>query len=236
MKYTKHILPLTGLLLAALGLQPSTCPAQTAPRITLFQKTGQLTWTNVIPGHYYAVQAKPSASQTWTNLSGGLDNIQASGTTMTVTVPVGASTMFYTVVDRGSCCLNNGGTTLANAAVLGSVCGDTGGATYAINGCGNAWYRIHVNECDSNILNPVNLRLRTTLQPPSGTDYDLYVYRPDATLLGSSTNGIGVPDSLLITQADNPSGNDSFDVIIEVRRHLAYPCSTWSLTVQGNVP
>jgi hypothetical protein len=211
------------------------CHAQTAPRITTFQKTGRLVWTNVIPGHYYAVQAKGSLSQTWTNLGGGLDNIQASNTTMSVTVPVGASQMFFTVQDRGSCCQNFGGVSLLTAVNLGTICGDQDAGVLSSSGCGDGWFRAHISECFSGFGFP-DIRVRVTLQSPPGTDYDLYLYGTDGTLIGSSTSGTGVTDSIAVAHTDNFGADDSFDIIIEVRRYSAFPCTNWSLQVSGNVP
>jgi hypothetical protein len=88
--------------------------AQTQPHIIAFNKAGDLIWTNVIPGHYYSVQSKPVVTAAWTNLAGGLDNLQATGATTVVKIPAQTAQAFFTVVDRGSCCQNTGGAALGS--------------------------------------------------------------------------------------------------------------------------
>ena len=219
------------LLCLVAGLSHSS---QAAPEIINFQKTGLLEWINVIPGHHYGIQSKGNLSEGWTNLTGAFTNIQATGPKMSVSVPVGASQAFYRVVDLGSCCQNTGGSSEHAAAFLGSVCGDTTAASALPTtfGCGDGWFRVTVSECNASFP---PLTVRVTLQPPSGTDYDLLLYR-DGALIGFSANPGDSADSLSVSQDDNFGSDDSFDLIIEVRHFNAFPCTNWSLQVQGNVP
>lgn len=205
------------------------CAAQTEPRILAFDKSGTLLWTNVVPGHYYSVQSKPTLSQVWTNLSGGLDDLQATGATMIVKVPLQTVQAFYAVVDRGSCCQNTGGASLGTATDLGSICGDQSGTNFTVSGCGNGWFKIRIRECNG--LGHIDLAANISLQSPAGTRYDLYVYRDGSPFQGG-TIGPGLQE--VRTSQSDTAGDNSYDLIIEVRRIDAYPCANW--TLQAAVP
>jgi hypothetical protein len=221
----RYMLCRSGLAIIA-ALITFNCAAQTEPRILAFDKSGALVWTNVIPGHYYSVQSKPALNGVWTNVSGKLDNLQATGATMIVSVPVQSVQAFYTVVDRGSCCQNTGGPSLGTATDLGNICGDQSGSTLSVSGCGNGWFKIRIRECNG--LLSLDLAAKISLQSPAGADYDLYVYRDGIPTRGS-TSGPGLEE--VSTSQTDTTGDNSYDLIIEVRRIDAYPCTNWTLHV-----
>ncbi len=112
----------------------------------------------------------------------------------------------------------------------GFLCPSTGWTTVATQtGTHAAWFHARSNEC-SNC--PASLSVRLTLSVPAGVDYDLFVYRPCGTVVGSSSATSGMTDTVTITQPDNYTGDDSFDYVVEVRWYSGSSCSPWTLTVE----
>src|ERR1044071_945162 len=95
--------------------------AQPRPTISSFNRSGVLVWTNITPGHYYAVETNSTLTGPWNIYA---DNLQATSSTATITVPVDSTRGFYRIVDRGVCCSNTGGSTADSAVLIGSYCGD----------------------------------------------------------------------------------------------------------------
>ncbi len=200
---------------------------QTNLMITSFSTAGSLVYTNVLPGHHYALQQTDELAVGWTNALPPLADIQTTGRTMTISVPVIAAQQFYRIADLGSCCSNTGGDSFSNPVYLGQAFADAAGGSFYRSGCGNAWFSALA--LDHPAINGGFLNAVMTLTSASGTDYDLYVYTSAGTLYRySATRGL---DRVSISIEDNPSIDDSRTWIIEVRRYLAYPCSDWQLTV-----
>jgi hypothetical protein len=74
---------------------------------------------------------------------------------------------------------------------------------------------------------------QVTLTPPAGTDYDLYVYGPCGTLLGSSVNGGAAVDRVLVAKGDYLLLDDSFDYYVYVAYHSGNDCAPFVLTFEG---
>ena len=83
--------------------------AQTTLTITSLSLAGSLAFTNVFPGHHYALQQAGDLSAAWTNALPALSDIQATDSTMTVSVPTNAQQRWYRIEDLGLCCANTGG-------------------------------------------------------------------------------------------------------------------------------
>lgn len=69
---------------------------------------------------------------------------------------------------------------------------------------------------------PAGKTLTTTLTPNSTSDYDLYVYNSNGTLIGSSENGTGQVDSVAVTN----TGTSTFVRYIKVQRYAGGTGST----------
>ena len=203
--------------------------AQTNPFILSFQRNGALTWTNVLPGYSYGVQhASVLQTGAW-RFTGGFTNIEPTGSTMTVQVPIVGTQGFYQVVNNGSCCTNTGGSNFITAINLGSLCGDTAGNPIVRTSCGTGWFRVTVSECSTG--GSIDLRARILLTSPPGGNYDLFLYRPNATLLVSSTHGSSV-DAVCVLR-DDVSNDQTFEFFIEVRRSEYFGCGSWTMEVRG---
>lgn len=115
----------------------------------------------------------------------------------------------------------------------GFVCGSNTTWDLFATRTGNtsAWFRARVRE-DSDC--PATIEHQIRLTPPSGTDYDLYVYRPCGTLVGSSTAGGSTTDTVTVSRSDNTGSDDSFDYWVEVRWFSGLSCSTWTLQFYGH--
>src|SRR5439155_18682043 len=92
--------------------------------------------------------------------------------------------------------------TCDTAEYVGAACGDITSGTFCTlhppfstfatrTGHQGRWFRAHATECS---VCPAELQARITLTVPAGIDFDLYAYRPCATLIASSTNGTGQQD------------------------------------------
>lgn len=99
----------------------------------------------------------------------------------------------------------------------------------AIGAVGERWVRVYLKEC-STLQN--DLKIKATLEVPSGIDYNLYLYSPCGTLLAQSTNGPGVDEVVTYTFSDE-WGDDSRWVYLEVRYREGISCQNWSLKIWG---
>ena len=92
------------------------------------------------------------------------------------------------------------------------------------------WFRARVREdstCSATIEHQVRLSV------PAGTDYDLFVYRPCGTLVGSSTLAGNAMEIVTVSQSDG-ANDDSFDYWVEVRWFSGASCSNWTLQFYGH--
>jgi hypothetical protein len=128
--------------------------------------------------------------------------------------------------------LDADGGTCAGAINLGSVCGDDGcrGGPSAA-GRGEAWYRVRLDEC-SNLVS--DLRLTVRLTPPSGADYDLYVWEPCGTMVGFSNQGGSATETLNFVVNDSWGSDDTTTFFIEIRWYSGDSCANWALTTSGD--
>lgn len=132
------------------------------------------------------------------------------------------------------CCSNNGGSSCAMSTVLGTICGDQGSDQLMQTGCGEAWFRFTLDECNSS---NVDLMVNILLNVPTGMDYDLYLYQDDcSTLLGSSTTGgIGTNEHINYQIADNTFVYQATNLYVFVDLWSGNgSCSPWTLTITGN--
>ena len=118
---------------------------------------------------------------------------------------------------------------------MGAIAGDTGAGQITAAGTNERWYRVTPTENVSGI-NADTVRARVSLAPGPGADFDLYVYCVSCggTLIGSSTNGGTTVDTVDVANDDDLVGDDTFDVVIEVRHFQSVRCANWQLTVSGN--
>ena len=131
--------------------------------------------------------------------------------------------------------------TCAAGEDLGAYCGDTSCGTLCPStslrvvqtrtGNRSRWFRARLNECS---LCGASLGARVRLTVPAGVDYDLFVYRPCGTLVGSSEAAAGLPDEVTVSQSESPLSSDSFDFVIEVRWfNSGASCAPWTLTFEA---
>jgi len=147
-------------------------------------------------------------------------------------------------IDSNGCEVSHG--TAPNSCASGTYVGQYDGDTSCGFICGgntqwdifstrtgrtSAWFRARVIE-DSTCSATIQHQIR--LIPPAGTDYDLYVYRPCGTLVGSSTAGGSTTDIVTISQGDSGGSDDSFDYWVEVRFFSGASCSSWTLQFYGH--
>jgi len=133
--------------------------------------------------------------------------------------------------------------TCASAVDLGSFDGDTACGFFCPsntswdqfatrNGSNSAWFRARVVESSTTCSATIEHQIRLIVPP--GVDYDLHVYRPCGTLVGSSTLGAGQTESVTVSQNDGAGGDNSFDYWIEVRYFAGSSCSNWTLQLFGH--
>ncbi len=121
----------------------------------------------------------------------------------------------------------------AEAVLLGSVSGDLGPDILAASEFNERWYRVTISE--NSFTTSSYLSATITLDSPTNMDFDLYVYCESCAggQAGSSTNSSGLRDTVGIRRNDG-AGNESFDILIEVRFSSASICSTWDLTITSD--
>lgn len=230
MKYV--VKPFPWCLFATLLLLPSL-PAHSNPfpQITQLSPHGCLTWTNIIPGEIYAIESAPSPSGGWTNFSTG---IISTGATMSVEVPMTSGSAFYRVASIGNGCTNQAGRTFEAPVLLGQGCGDSPSPSQIRTGCGAAFYRVVVWECDASFFVAREVKARFQLLSPPGSNYDLYIFRPDGTEIERSANPPSTPDTVTIANADTIGDDNGFEVVVEIVRESGYDCEPWQLTCEWN--
>jgi hypothetical protein len=114
----------------------------------------------------------------------------------------------------------------------GFVCGsNTDWALFASRtGTTSRWFKARVSE-NSDCSTDVEHQIRLT--SPAGANYNLYVYRPCGTLVGSATATSGV-DTVTVSEGESTGSDDSFDYWVEVRWVSGSTCSTWSVEFYGH--
>ncbi len=114
---------------------------------------------------------------------------------------------------------------------LGGVSGDVDQDILNESEGEERWYRVTIDE---EYFGATSAYLSATIQLVSAasTNYDLFVYCEscDGGLAGSSTNGSGEADTVGIRRNDG-SGDETFDIYIEVRFVDATACADWDLTI-----
>jgi hypothetical protein len=160
----------------------------------------------------------------------------------------GSSTDTSTGTDSGATCTVADVTMCASSTAMGSVSGDTGAGVKTATGSNGQWLKIDVTEDDSSIFSSKDLKVKITLDSPTGENFDLYVYEGkekgdgggiECTLVAGSSTLSSSSDVVSLGWADNhPVGghDDSRTLSIEVRP-AGEPCdptATWSLKVEGN--
>ena len=121
----------------------------------------------------------------------------------------------------------------SSAEYLGSVSGDEGAGLLSRNGWGEAWFRVRITEDNTSSL---YLSAAITLFVPSGVDYDLYVYCESCagSPAGSSTNGTGQTDEVVVRWEDRFVLDDAHDILIQVRYYSGGSANNWTLQILGN--
>ena len=121
----------------------------------------------------------------------------------------------------------------AMATSMGSVVGDLGSMTAELISTDEAFFDVVVIE-QSTTAAPTTATI--TLESPAGANFDLFVTcgACGGALMGSSTNGAGLMDTVQFRHEDEDFGNDSRTLRIEVRYISATTCgSTYRLRVTG---
>lgn len=100
-----------------------------------------------------------------------------------------------------------------------------------VSGTSSAWFKARAHE-DSTCGGSIEHRVR--LEVPAGIDYDLFVYRPCGTRVGSSIRGRGEDDEVVVSEPDDIARSDAFDYWVEVRYVGGASCAAWSLVFEGH--
>jgi hypothetical protein len=122
------------------------------------------------------------------------------------------------------------------APTLGTLSGDQGSGSFTASGAGEAWFRVHISE--DNGLVPQYLSAQASLLMPPGVDYDLFVFcgACGGAMAGSSLNGVGQNERVLVRWEDRLGLDDGQDILIQVRYVSGKSASNWTLVIQGDVP
>jgi hypothetical protein len=128
-----------------------------------------------------------------------------------------------------------------SAKSLGTVSGDTGGASVNGGGTQSTWFSVRVTEDDNGVLG-TKLRVKIVLGSPAAANYDLFAYVDTGSdqlscsgPTASSTNASG-QDSVDLKWGEGSVANGSDDsrtVSIEVR-WISGSCDAFTLTATGN--
>jgi hypothetical protein len=120
---------------------------------------------------------------------------------------------------------------------LGSVSGDANSPALTASGYEEAFFTVTVNETEFGGGGDAP-SVEVELVSPVAVDFDLFVTCNNCAGAGqSSTLPAGVVDTVNLGR-DDTSGNQTYDIVIEVRfatQPVSLTCSTWSLTVTGDV-
>jgi hypothetical protein len=168
----------------------------------------------------------PAASEMCDSIDNNCDGV----------IDEGAICPNFQVCENGacvSCCLNNGGSTCTGATNLGTLCGDVNGPLINNIGCGNAWFKVTLEECDTGpFLNNLEITVSLNSIPP-GMDYDLYLFSPCSTQLGFSNNSGNASEQIMYTVVDMTGDNTTIFYIHVVLWSGVY-CLNWNLSIAGN--
>ena len=128
---------------------------------------------------------------------------------------------------------------------LGSISGDEGGDVKTASGTSSQWFKITVNETDNSVI-ANDEKIRVALTSPTGTNFDIYLYRSgntssqECSAIATMSTSTGATDSVDMSWGESGAfsngSDDSAEVTIEVR-HVSGTCSAtakWALTVTGN--
>lgn len=143
-------------------------------------------------------------------------------------------------VDPACCSADDNPTCSDSTYFIGSVDGDQGANTLSDSWWNEEWIHFSVNE--NNSLFDAYLSADISLHSPPNIDFDLYVYCDSCvgSLVGSSTvrSQSGHWDTVNVRKDDTLGGDDSFEVIVEIRYHSGSVCGeemgSWVLNVAGN--
>ncbi|MBI5501397.1 MAG: hypothetical protein HY907_14220 [Deltaproteobacteria bacterium] len=120
---------------------------------------------------------------------------------------------------------------------LGSISGDMGPEATSDSYWTEQWEWVTLREDD--LLSNIPITGTLSLWSPPGVDYNLYVYciSCGGDLAGSSTvsGATGHYDTVNVRREDT-GGDDTLDLIVEIRHASSAGCADWSLTVDGNTP
>jgi hypothetical protein len=140
--------------------------------------------------------------------------------------------------------------TCPTARALNQIRGDVDAQVSSASGIMSEWLKITILDVGGVFNRDATLKARITLTSPVGSNYDLFVHRPDdaggnaiapkdcsvAPVSAQQTSG---EDVVSLSWADitnffGETAGDGLVLSIEVR-HVSGPCDKpWSLSVQGN--
>jgi hypothetical protein len=110
------------------------------------------------------------------------------------------------------------------------MCGDLNNDTLQRFGCGEGWFSVLVEECDSNPLIANDLEFRAQLISNPGGEYRLDMFSPCGNQFGGT---IGT-DQVYATIPDNLGQDDSRVIYIRVYPYTGSSVENWSLQFEGN--
>ncbi|HTY08815.1 MAG TPA: clostripain-related cysteine peptidase, partial [Candidatus Edwardsbacteria bacterium] len=196
-----------------------------------------------------------SSNQTWLTVSAASGNTPGSftmtaaantGAARTATVTVTATTAGVAGSPKTIAVSQAAPTGTQNDAGTGADAGnDFASATLVSPG---SWTGCYLDATDRNDYYKFNVTsgqvVKVKVTPPSSADYDLYLYNPSQTQVGSSTAGTGVIDSVVYTatvsgtfyaKAYEYSGTGNYSLLISVSGGsstptLAISTTSWSPT------
>jgi hypothetical protein len=138
--------------------------------------------------------------------------------------------------------LNSNPSCGSNYTIIPTIYGDAScyPASAQHIGTGEEFFRLAVADCPDACIPfvPENFGITVELTPPTGTDYDLYLYDDACRQLGSSTNGGSTTDRITYRYSGTCMFvDDSRYFRIEIRLYSASEvgaCSNWYLSVYKN--
>lgn len=131
------------------------------------------------------------------------------------------------------------------AEPLPAVAGDKNADMVTRTGDTNKFFKIHIEEQDSGILDPEDLSYTVSLTSPPGAQYNLIVRESSQAASvpncnGTPKNGTGAPQSVHASWGDDQGfggEDDSVWLIIEIQHVSGEACgpdNSWTLLVRGN--
>lgn len=133
----------------------------------------------------------------------------------------------------------------AQAEPLPAVAGDKDADMVTRTGDTSKFFKVHIEEQDSGILDPEDLSYTVSLTSPPGAQYNLIVRESSQAASapncnGTAKNGTGTPQSVHASWGDDQGfggEDDSVWLIIEVQHVSGEACgpdNSWTLLVRGN--